>query len=65
MNLTTEQLAILAHVVMDPQAWADHAVSTIGESAVTAKVEKYRAAYLAAKDLPGYKTRAELEAEIS
>lgn len=64
MTLTTEQLAILAHVVIDPQAWADHAAATIGEDVVLAKIEKYRAAYLAAKDLPEYKTRAEREAEL-
>lgn len=59
MNLTTEQLAILAHVVAAPQSWADHAEKVGGASAVLAKIAKYRDAWLAAKDLPGYQTRAQ------
>lgn len=62
MNLTSEQFAILAHVVLDPQGWADHAAATLREEAVEAKVDKYRAEYVAVKDQPGYKTRAEREA---
>lgn len=64
MNLTPEQFAILAHVVIDPQGWADHALATIGAEAVDAKVDRYRAEYLAARDRPGYKTRAEREASL-
>lgn len=59
MTLTTEQLAILAHVVADPQAWADHAATTVGEEVVLTKIEKYRADWTKNKDLPGYKTAAE------
>jgi hypothetical protein len=62
MELSTEDRAILAHVVIDPDAWVAHAIETVGEQAVTAKIEKYRADYLAQKDLAGYKTRAEREA---
>lgn len=61
MILTEEQFAILAYVVVDPQAWADHAEATIGTAAVIAKIEKYRAGYDAEKSLPCYKTRAERE----
>lgn len=64
MNLTSEQLAILAHVVIDPQGWADHAADTVGPNAVLAKIEKYRTEYEAAVVLPGYKTRAEREAAL-
>jgi len=59
-----EDKAILAHVVIDPEAWVAHALATVGEKAVTAKIEKYRADYLAKKDLPGYQTRAEREADV-
>lgn len=62
MILTEEDKAVLAHVVADPVAWFNHAMLTVGESAVGAKVDKYRAEYLAQKDLPGYQTRAEREA---
>ena len=61
IELTAEEKAILAHVVVDPQAWADHAAKTVGDWAVKAKVEKYKADYLAKKDLPDYKTRAQRE----
>ena len=65
MNITQEDKAILAHVVIDPDAWVIHALATVGEHAVTAKIEKYRDDYLAKKDLPGYQTRAEREALIA
>ena len=61
MELSKEDIAVLAHVVIDPKAWVDHALATVGEEAVAAKVEKYRADYLAKKDLPGYQTRVERE----
>lgn len=61
--LTKEQRAILAHVVNDPDAWAAHALATIGEVAINEKANRYRDEYLAQKDLPGYKTRAERDAE--
>ncbi len=63
MKLSTEDKAILSHVVIDPDAWVAHALATVGEEAVTAKIERYRDKYLAQKDLPDYKTRAEREAK--
>jgi len=62
MEITIEDKAILAHVVIDPDAWVEHALATIGEKAVTAKIERYRAEYLAKKDLPDYMNRAERDA---
>jgi len=62
MELSGEDKAIIGHVVIDPDAWVDHAIVTVGEEAVTAKIEKYRADYLAKKDEKGYQTRAEREA---
>jgi len=61
MELTTEQFNILAHVVIAPQEWADHARTHVGECAVLAKIEKYKASYEAEKDLAGYQTRAQRE----
>jgi len=61
MELSIENKAILAHVVVDPDAWVEHALETVGESAVIQKIEKYRDDYLAKKDLPDYQTRAEKE----
>lgn len=63
MLLSNEQRAILAHVVVDPDAWVAHALATIGEDAVQKKIERYRADYLASKKKPGYKPRAEREEE--
>jgi hypothetical protein len=59
MNLTNEQIAILAHVVIDPQAWVAHAINTVGEHAVLQKIDKYRNEYLAKKDTASYLTRAQ------
>ena len=41
MELTTEQLNVLNHIVIDGQAWADHA----GEKNMLAKVAKYESDY--------------------
>ena len=66
MELTAKQWAVLAHVVVDPQAWIDHSVKTFGEETalkhLEIKVEEYRAAYESAVNLPDYKTRAERDA---
>jgi len=62
MELSIEDKTILAHVVLDPDAWVTHALVTGGEKAVTAKIDRYRADYLAKKDLPDYMNRAERDA---
>jgi hypothetical protein len=64
MELTAEQRAVLAHVVTDPDAWAEHALATIGAGAIEAKVARHTAAYEAAKAAQGnaYRTRAERDA---
>ena len=48
-------LEVLAHVVEDPQAWVDRA----RPESVRAKVARWLPEYEAAKDEPGYQTRAE------
>ena len=64
MQLTQEQFDVLAHVVVDPQVWADHAESTLGTFAILEKVERYRDSYLSEKDSPDYKTRAQRDAVL-
>ena len=56
MELTDEQLAVLNHIVLDGQAWADHA----NEKSMLAKVDKYKQSYLDAQG-PDYKTRQQRE----
>ena len=63
-KLTDEEIAILGHVVVDPQTWAQHAYATVGPEAVEAKIAKYRPEYEAAKDIEGYKNRAARDAEL-
>ena len=63
MELTQEQVDILAHIVVNPDAWVAHALENGGEQAVTAKIERWRPRYLVQKDLPDYKNRAERDAE--
>lgn len=67
MEMTADQRAVMAHVVMDPDAWLAHAVATFGEEKAAQfldeKVERHRDAYEAAAAQPGYQTRAEREAE--
>lgn len=62
LTLTDEQRAVLAHVVVDPDAWVAHAVEVIGEWAVYEKLEKHRDAYMEAFALPEYKNRVERDA---
>jgi hypothetical protein len=63
MILTTEQLAILNHCVLDGQAWFDHAMSLDREDAVHEKINKYKQSYLDEKDKPDYKTCQQKEDE--
>ena len=61
--MTSEQRAVLAHVVIDPDQWYAHAVATFGEEkaarALAEKVTRWSAEYASASTLPGYKTRAQ------
>jgi hypothetical protein len=63
-KLTDEELAILGHVVVDPEAWVQHAYATVGAEAVEAKIARYRPEYEAAKAVEGYKNRAARDAEL-
>lgn len=64
-QLTEIEAAVLAHVVSNPQAWADHCFSTFSaeraEETITAKVSRWRQAYETALAAEGanYKTRAQ------
>ena len=63
MKLTERQLTVLAHVVENPQEWADNAIK---EEHVLAKVAKYEVAYdeaVAKGDYKNRKQRDEAEAK--
>lgn len=63
--MTNEQRAVLAHVVLDPDAWWAHCQSVMGSRAgavLAEKVARHQASYDAAFALGGYQTRAEREA---
>lgn len=59
MELSSEAKAILAHVVSDPDAWVTNALASVGEKAITAKIDRWRDDYLAHKDDPDYMTRSQ------
>jgi len=73
-DLTTNERAVLAHVVIDPVAWWEHVQSKDGsdgkralnaEACLAVKVQKYSGEYEAAlaRDGADYQTRAEREEE--
>ena len=62
MEPTQEEREILTHVVINPDAWVENAVKTVGEWAVKAKIDRWRPVYEAEKDKPDYKNRAERDA---
>lgn len=65
--LSAEDLEIIGHVVVDPVAWAEHAHADLQANPVRAKIEKYRADYLAERERLGaaYKNRAQRDAAIA
>ena len=68
MDMTANQRAVMAHVVIDPDAWLAHAVATFGENVaarhLAAKVARWQPDYDAAvaRDGEAYQTRSEREA---
>lgn len=68
MVLTQEQRDVLAHIVENPQQWADHAENKFGLSKATemlnAKVARWKPDYDSAISAGNYKNRATREAEI-
>ena len=64
--MTPEQRTVLAHVVVDPDAWYSHAISHFGQEKadefLAAKVRRYQSECEVAMAKPDYKTRAEREA---
>ena len=63
--MTNDQKAVLAHVVVDPDAWYQHAINTFGQEQadqfLEKKVERHRADYELESQKSGYKNRAEHE----
>jgi hypothetical protein len=66
-DLTAEERAVLAHIVVDPDAWWAHAqqVHEAPEPALAQKVARWAPDYLACVEAlgAGYKTRAQREVE--
>ena len=65
MELSEEDRAVLAHVVVNVDEWVGNAIAVVGEIAVTDKIDAYRAEYLQAVELPGYKVRADRDESIT
>jgi hypothetical protein len=61
MELSEEDRAILAHIVVNVDEWVQNAIAVAGEIAVTEKIDAYRAKYLQAVQLPGYKVRTDCD----
>tara|TARA_R110000744_G_scaffold74043_1_gene148104 strand:+ start:1045 stop:1281 length:237 start_codon:yes stop_codon:yes gene_type:complete len=64
-ELTANERAVLAHIVVDPDEWWTNANSVVKidhEAALGAKVGRYQSDYDDAAALDGYKTRAERDA---
>ncbi len=65
-DLTGNERAVLAHVVVDPDAWWAHATSFTRideEKALAAKVKRWQSSYDGEGNDPAYKTRAVRQAE--
>ena len=66
--MTKEQRIVLAHVVIDPDAWWAHAVKVFGEAKagemLAAKVARHKSDYELSMQKGGYKTRAERELQL-
>lgn len=64
--MTPVDKQVLHHVVMDADAWYDHAIKTFGETRanamLAAKVERHYQDYVRESAKPDYKTRAERDA---
>ena len=65
MEISEEDRAVLAHAVVNVDEWVENAIITVGEAAVTEKIDAYRSEYLRAVELPGYKPRAERDESIT
>jgi len=63
--MTEEQRAVLAHVVVDPEAWWAHAVKHFGVKLATehlvAKVARHKPSFEASVKRGGHRPRAERE----
>ena len=67
MQITQEQRDVLAHKVVDPQAWADHAEATFGLEKATKmledKVARWKPEHDAKVSAGNYKNRVQKDAE--
>jgi hypothetical protein len=66
-ELTSDETAVLAHVVVDPDGWWLHCEENFKgdpEVALVEKLAKHKSSHEDAVAAGDYKTRAELEAEM-
>lgn len=60
-----EQRAVLAHIVIDPDSWYSHAITTFGQlkanEFLAAKIARWKPDYDAAVAAGNYQTRAQRE----
>lgn len=63
MKLSELDRAVLAHVVVDVEAWVSHALTHASENAVNQKIDRWKENYILENQSLGsdYKTRAERE----
>ena len=63
LQMTDAQRAVLAHVVLDPDAWLANAITSLGEEAAAQamlqKVGRWQDTYDVEKAKPGYLPRAQ------
>jgi len=66
--MNNEQKLILAHVVVDPNAWYQHSINTFGQEKadkfLAEKVARHRSDYEEAVKKPDYKNRFERDQEL-
>lgn len=63
MELTQEQLNILAYAIVDPNEWVSNAVEKVGEDSVLAKIAENELLYKTAIENSDYRNRAQRDAD--
>ena len=66
-DLSKDERDVMAFMVVDPDAWYDHAVETFGEEEarkfLAEKIRNHQAEYNVAKAKPNYKNRVKRDLE--
>lgn len=63
--INAHDMACISHIVVDADAWVDHAYATLGKGAIEAKIDRWCPVYdaRAAEQGQTYKNRAQRDAE--